>query len=96
MQYGFILRDEGFDGIARTELSCHGLVTKVVGVKDFSQALLAAKKLLDEGIDFIELCGDFGEAGCREVIAAVGGQVPVGYVTYLPEEAEKMKRLFPE
>ena len=39
-------------------------------------------------------CGDFGEDGRRRVIEAVDGELPVGYVTYLPEEAVKVDKLF--
>ena len=40
------------------------------------------------------LCGDFGEDGRRRVIDAVDGELPVGYVTYLPEEAVWVDKLF--
>ena len=40
------------------------------------------------------LCGDFGEDGRRRVIEAVDGELPVGYVTYLPEEAVWVDKLF--
>ena len=41
-----------------------------------------------------ELCGDFGEDGRRRVIEVLDGEPPVGYVTYLPEEAVKVDKLF--
>ena len=66
-----------------------------VGVDSVDQACaVAAAALADGTAHFIELCGDFGEEGCRRVIAAVDGKLPVGYVTYFPEEAEKLDRLF--
>ena len=55
---------------------------------------MAAEALAAGTAHFIELCGDFGEEGCRRVIAAVDGKLPVGYVTYFPEEAVKVDRLF--
>ncbi len=54
-----------------------------------------ARAAVDGGdVDFIELCGAFGEEGCRSVIDAVGNRVPVGYVTYFPGDAERVDALF--
>jgi hypothetical protein len=67
----------------------------IVGVPTLEQACrVAAAAAMAGTADFIELCGDFGEDGCRRVIAAVDGRLPVGYVTYLPEELTKLDALF--
>jgi len=98
IDYLFMFRSEGCEAdVHRREMDTpEGLVT-VVGVPTLDEACRVAAKARAEGAaDFIELCGDFGEDGCRRVIAAVGGELPVGYVTYFPEEGEKVDRLFAE
>ena len=69
--------------------------TTTVGVGGVGQACEVAKAAVAGGAaDFIELCGAFGEEGCREVIEAVGNRVPVGYVTYFPGDSERVDALF--
>ena len=71
-----------------------GLMT-AAGVSSVAQACEVAAAAATAGTArFVELCGAFGEEGCREVIAAVGGELPVGYVAYFPEEAAKLDALF--
>lgn len=47
-------------------------------VRDMEMAKEAAKKLVDRGVYFIELCGWFDSAKTREIIEAIGAKVPVG------------------
>lgn len=68
----------------------------VVGVPDHEAACRVAKAAVDDGVQFIELCGDFGSEGCTKVLEAVEHRVPVGYVSYFPEEWDKLMRLFGE
>jgi hypothetical protein len=96
VKYGFILQDEGY-AVPKTQLmECPGLEMKIVGVSTFPEACQQAKVLVAEGIDFIELCGAFEEEHCQEVIDAIDGKVPVGFVTYFAAEAEKFAKLFPD
>ena len=59
---------------------------QILGVQGLDEAVSAAKMLQDEGVDCIELCGAFGEAGAKAIIEATGGKLPIGYVTHLPEQ----------
>jgi len=54
----------------------------VVGVKDHEEACRVAKKLVEEGIAAIELCGGFGNLGVAKVVEAVEGRIPVGVVRF--------------
>lgn len=67
---------------------------QIVGVPTVEQAARQAERLCREGVDCIELCGAFGEAGARAVIAATHNQVPVGFVTHLPEQEELFRTTF--
>jgi hypothetical protein len=94
--YLYIFLTPGCDPAThRTSLETpEGLMT-AVGVTDVAQACEVAVAAAEAGTArFVELCGAFGEDGCRAVIAAVDGELPVGYVTYFPEEGAKVDALF--
>jgi hypothetical protein len=67
---------------------------KVVGVREPSEGIAAAKQMLAEGIQLIELCGGFSPVWAGKVIEAVEYKVPVGVVAYGPESIESMYKLF--
>ena len=96
IDYLFVFRTDGCDPEThRAIISTPEGDTVVVGVSTVEQCCEVARAAREAGTaDFIELCGDFGEEGCRRVIEAVGGGLPVGYVTYLPEERLKIDALF--
>jgi hypothetical protein len=54
----------------------------VVGVKDYVAAVEEAKRLVDQGIVAIELCGGFGNEGTAAVQKAVKGKAAVGVVRF--------------
>lgn len=54
----------------------------VVGVKNYADAVAAAKKLVNQGIVAIELCGGFGVEGVAAVKKAVGSKAAVGVVRF--------------
>jgi len=67
---------------------------RAIGVSSHEEACAVAARAAEAGeVDFIELCGDFGPEGCEQVLEAVGHRVPVGYVTYFPDEMEKLLRV---
>lgn len=54
----------------------------VVGVPDYTQAVTAAKSLVNEGVVAIELCGGFGASGTARIAEAVNGKAAVGVVRF--------------
>jgi predicted polyphosphate/ATP-dependent NAD kinase len=54
----------------------------------------AARQLVDDGAELIELCGAFGSAGTAAVVEAVGDRVPVGGVYYGGEATAGLAALF--
>lgn len=95
IDYLYMFRTGGCDpAVHRREMDTPlGHVT-VVGVDNVDQACAVAAEARAAGTaHFIELCGDFGEDGCRRVIDAIGGKLPVGYVIYFPEEEVKIDQL---
>ena len=65
-----------------------------VGIPTVADAPAVACRLLDEGVELIELCGGFGGAGLSAVVEAVNGRVPVGAVFYGVEASRGLQRLF--
>lgn len=53
-----------------------------VGVGSYEMACQEAKKLADEGVIMIELCGGFGTMGHAKVTEAVEGRLRVGVVRF--------------
>lgn len=54
----------------------------MVGVGSYDMACSEAKKLADEGVIMIELCGGFGTIGHGKVTEAVKGRLQVGVIRY--------------
>lgn len=49
-----------------------------VFVKDMEASKVAAKYLVDKGIDFIELCSWYDDEKTKTIIDSIGGAVPIG------------------
>lgn len=84
MKFAFIIM--GPYRMEQDQTSMHEGMAEMVGVSSLEEACTAARTLQEKGIDCIELCGAFGETGARAVISATKNQLPVGYVTHLPEQ----------
>ncbi len=94
-RFGFIVTGSGYDPaqhVARLESA--QMTTTVVGVSRPEQALAVAVRMVDEGVQLIELCGGFGPIWTARVIEAIGAAVPVGAVGYGPESINAMHALF--
>jgi len=65
-----------------------------VGVRNIGEAAAAARRLIGEGVELIELCGGFGGEGLGVVVNAVAGKVPVGGVFYGVDASAGLQRLF--
>lgn len=92
MKYAFLLMGSYDSQRDRTSM-VNGSV-RMVGVSDIEDACAVAKELYREGIDCIELCGAFEEAGARRVIEATDHKIPVGFVVHLPEQDGLFTELF--
>jgi hypothetical protein len=58
--YGFLVKAPGYaPETHRTALVAPSFTTRIVGVSNVEQALVAARQLVEEGIQMIELCGGF-------------------------------------
>ncbi len=92
MKFAFLIMG-GFDSKCDRAIIKDGAAT-IVGVYDIEDACIAAKELLAEGIDCIELCGAFKEEGTKRIIEATENKIPIGYVTHLKEQDEVYAKAF--
>lgn len=74
----------------------HDGMARIIGVGNIEEACAVAKALSEDGVGCIELCGAFGPDGARRIIEATCGQIPIGYVTHLPEQDEVYRKTFGE
>ena len=58
------------------------VILTTVSVKSYKEAVDTAKKLCDEGVTSIELCGGFGHAGTAMVSEAIKDKGVVGVVRF--------------
>ncbi|MEM0021645.1 MAG: DUF6506 family protein [Fervidicoccaceae archaeon] len=68
-------RDSAFVRTPAVDLEVHG-------VSSYEEAAALAKKLVEDGVSVIELCGGFGNRGVAIVSEAVAGKAKVGAVRF--------------
>ena len=88
--FGFIVTGDCFESSLGTE----NFTMKVIGVKQASEGIAAAKKLVSQGVQLIELCGGFGPVWTGKIIESIDHVIPVGSVNYGPESIDAMYYLF--
>jgi hypothetical protein len=94
-RFGFIVTGAGLQpAVHRSVMRSPQFEMHTVGVSSPAEGAVAARLLLDEGVQLIELCGGFGPLGTAQVLAEVKGAVPVGSVAYGPESIDAMHYLF--
>lgn len=89
-RFGFIVTGDRFVQYQGTDR----FSMNVVGVTHPSEGVDAAREMVREGIQLIELCGGFGPQWAGRIIDAIEGAVPLGTVAYGPESIDGMHRLF--
>lgn len=95
VRFGFIVTGNGLDPSRnRCVMESDHFKMITIGVSNASEGPDAARSLVAEGVQLIELCGGFGPIGTAAVISAISGAVPVGSVGYGPESISAIERIF--
>lgn len=89
-RFGFIVTGDDFEQCQGTEK----FMMKVVGVSHPEKGIAVARKMVEDGIQLIELCGGFSPVWAGKIIESIGYAVPVGVVAYGPESIDAMYKLF--
>ncbi len=93
--FGFIVSAAEFSGAPhRSEIAVGDFRMIIHGVGRPQDGAEAARLLLADGAQLIELCGGFSAHETADVLTAVDGAVPVGAVRYGPEAIAGMHALF--
>ncbi len=93
--FGFIVQGDGLDpetDVQVMETSSFRMTT--IGVAHVEQGSDAARRLVADGAQLIELCGGFGPIWTAKVIEAIDDAVPVGAVAYGPEAIDRIHAIF--
>lgn len=91
--WAYIFVSPGFDAKQHvSEMKSNQCRCKIVGIdiQHKEQVLEVAKKLVDEGVQLIEVCGAFGPNWIAKISEAIQHKVPVGGVFYGPEARKPM------
>lgn len=95
--FAFIVKAPGYLAeIHHAELVSDDFSTHVIGVFNLGEAIRSAKKLIEDGVQLIELCGGFSEDDAAVLRLQTGHQVPVGVVVYSPRQAAELLDMFGE
>jgi hypothetical protein len=82
-------------GADRMVIERGGVRSIVVAVPEQSAVVKTAVELVNDGVQFIELCGGFEPIWAGKVVEATGGRVPVGTVGYAGgDSVRKMAAVF--
>ncbi len=93
-RYGFIVKAEHYQYPKdNTAMDTLGFSTRVVGVCSDEQAIVAARCLIEQNVQVIELCGGFGVESAERIIAELDSPIPVGYVTFNQKEQTKLTKM---
>lgn len=77
----FIAKEVDFEK-HNAEIDTPELQLYVVGVKNYDEAEIVAKELVEHGVGAIELCAGFGNEGTARISKAVEGKAAVGSVKF--------------
>nr|WP_300090354.1 DUF6506 family protein [Sedimentibacter sp.] len=73
---------QGDPEVHKSVIDTGDVILTTVGVNSYEKAIQTAKKLADEGVSAIELCGGFGHKGTFMVSEAVKGKAVVGAIRF--------------
>jgi len=93
--FGFIVRGDGLDPERHVQvMQTSTFKMTTIGISRLEQGPAAARRLVAEGVQLIELCGAFGPIWSAKVIEAIGDTVPIGSVAYGPEAIDRVHAIF--
>ncbi|WCE29324.1 DUF6506 family protein [Vibrio sp. SCSIO 43137] len=91
-KYAFLMIGEGYKPAQLSTLDSGAFSTTIICVENIDMACEEAKKLIEQGIELIELCGAFKGEMIDDVINAVEGKIPVGNMGMREVERDKFMK----
>ena len=93
-KYAFLLNSETLTPENYTgTIESDTFIASVYAVNSMEMACETSKKLIDDGVQRIDLCGDFDEEKSEQIKSYVGKSFDIAYVKYTESEKEKYNAL---
>lgn len=90
-KYGYIILGDGYQAAQhRATISSPQFSSHIICAETVKEAIIIAKQMVQDGIEVIELCGEFGQSGAFQIVNAINCKVPVGYVSFAGYEHDKL------
>lgn len=90
-RYGYIILGEGYESDKhQAAINSTQFSSTIICVETIGQAIIVAKQMVEDDIEVIELCGEFGQSGAFQIVNAIDCKVPVGYVSFPGYEHDKL------
>lgn len=91
-KYGFIFIGPGYKN-EKVNMNSPFFEATIIAVSSIDEGCNMAKKMVESGVQVIELCGGFEDDGAKKVIDSINSKIPVGYVKFDSNEERKLKIL---
>lgn len=90
-RYGYIILGDGYDSAKHhANIVSPQFSSTIICAQSIKQAIGIAKQMVKDGVEVIELCGEFGQSGAFQIVNAIDCKVPVGYVSFAGYEHDKL------
>lgn len=90
-RYGYIILGDAYEAEKHQAIiKSSKFSSTIICAQTIRQAIIIAKQMVKDGIEVIELCGEFGQSGAFQIINAIDCKVPVGYVSFVGYEHDKL------
>lgn len=90
-KYGFIFKGQGYkDSGEFNHINSDFFKATIVAVPSVESACIAAKKLIKEGVEIIELCGGFDNNDLDTINKYTDDLVPIGLVSFDEKQNRKL------
>jgi hypothetical protein len=93
--FAFVIKAPGYSPAAHSaKLESALFSSRVVGVSDVSAAFAVLTQMVNDGVQLVELCGGFSAQEAERLREHIGEAIPIGLVTYTPEQEARLATLF--
>lgn len=90
-RYGYIILGNAYQAEKHhASINSPKFSSTIICTETIAQAIIIAKQMVVDGIEVIELCGNFGQSGAFQIVNAIDCKIPVGYVSFVGYEHDKL------
>lgn len=94
-KYGFIFKGPGYKEMGEiNQMNSNKFKATIAAVPSVDSACKIAKKLIEEGVQLIELCGGFDQKDLNQINNYIDNSIPIGRISFNKKERNKLVRFF--